>query len=108
MTKPYFIQSEHGAVTGPMKTPVMTYIIESFPYPERFCRYCEQQMEICNAIHLKDNEEVFKCIYQCYNDDCESYDEEGNMAYVRVYYSSELALQLYETVFLKIKREFKN
>lgn len=105
--KPYYIQSEYGAIDARTNSPILTHIIKGFPYPSRFCSYCERELEIINAIHYENNEEIYKCIFQCFNTECGSYDEEGNMSYLRVYYSNDLALELFETVFLKIKREIK-
>jgi hypothetical protein len=105
--KPIYFNSDYSAVDGRTNTVVMTQVIKGFPYPERFCVYCEQELSVENAFHAPGNEEVFKCLYQCLNTDCGAYDEEGNMSYVRVYYSCTLAYELYESLFLKIKRELK-
>jgi hypothetical protein len=106
--KPKYIQSEYNAIDGLTNTPIMSKVISSFPYPQRFCPYCEQELTIANAIHVTDNEELFKCIYQCYNLECDSYDDLEDMAYLRVYYSCDEALKCLETIFLKVKRERRN
>lgn len=106
--KPIYLNSQYSAVDGKTNTVVMTKVIKGFPYLERYCPYCEQELSVENAFHAPENEEVFKCLYQCLNPECGAYDEEGNMAYVRVYYSCKLAYELYESLFLKITREFKN
>ena len=106
--KPIYLNSQYSAIDGRTNTAVITQVISGFPYPERNCPYCERELSVENAFHAPEHEEVFKCLYQCLNTDCGAYDEDGSMAYVRVYYSCKLAYELYEDLFLKIKREFKN
>ena len=69
-------------------------IIKGFPYVKRHCKYCEQGLSIWKAFHIINNEEIYKAIFICLNKNCESYDEEARDAYVRVYYSSQLAYDL--------------
>jgi hypothetical protein len=105
MSSPVYFQSQYNGIYD--GKPILTRVIPSFPYAERFCPYCEQELTVMNAIHVDGHEEIFKCIYQCMNDNCGAYDEEGNMSYVRAYYSCEHALHLFEALFLKIHREVK-
>lgn len=77
-------------------------IIKGFPYPERFCRYCQRQLLIWKAFHLQDEIDQFKVAYICLNSECDSYDEEARDAYVRVYYSSNYA---YEKLNFKLMKD---
>jgi hypothetical protein len=73
---------------------VPSKIIKGFPYPERFCKYCEEPLQIWKAFHIQETPELYKVIFICLNKDCESYDEEARDAYVRVYYSSNEAYDI--------------
>lgn len=103
-----YIISETNAIDSKTGVPILTATVKGFPYPERNCPFCEQELSVENAIHHPEHGEIYKCVYQCLNDQCGSYDEEAQSSYVRVYYSSDLALELFETLFLKIQREIKN
>lgn len=60
--------------------------IEGFPYPAKFCRYCERELELMEAIHMQEAEH-FKALYICHNPECGAYDEPAKKAYAYVYYS---------------------
>lgn len=62
-----------------------------FPYPEKFCAYCNKNMTLVKTYHIIDSPHDFKGIYICYNQSCDAYDEPAERAYVRVYYSSPKA-----------------
>jgi hypothetical protein len=79
-------------------------VYPNFPYAQRFCRFCERELDVINALHNQDHPEIYKCIMICENPDCEAFDEEARKAYIRVYYSSEEALVLFESVFLRYQR----
>lgn len=64
-----------------------------FPYPARFCRFCERELQLIDAIHLQDEMESYKALYICLHDDCGAYDEDAGQAYARVYYSSQRAFE---------------
>lgn len=63
----------------------------NFPYAEKFCSYCNKQMTLVKSYHLVESPQDYKAIYICYNPSCEAYDEPAQRAYVKVYYSSEVA-----------------
>ncbi len=75
---------------------LLTSVYPNFPYPQRFCRFCERELEVTNAIHLNSEPSVYKVLYVCHNKDCGAYDFEARMQYTRVYYPSETARQLLE------------
>jgi hypothetical protein len=79
-------------------------VIDGFQYPKRYCPFCEHQCNVVNALHRLDHPEIFKAIFMCENPKCEAYDLEVKKCYVRVYYSSEEALQAFEAVFLRFER----
>ena len=82
--------------------------IPGFPYPERYCPHCEQQLVIETSCHMFDNPEHFKVIYQCHNLNCIFLDNVTHRAYVRVYYSSDLAEENMYKMLLQYKRVEKN
>lgn len=63
----------------------------NFPYAEKFCVYCNKKMTLVKSFHLVDSPSDYKGIYVCYNPSCDAYDEPAQRAYVKVYYSSEIA-----------------
>jgi hypothetical protein len=63
-------------------------IIKNFPYPERFCPFCDQPLKMVDAVHVQDQPETYKALYICLNDKCGAYDEPARKAYAMVYYSS--------------------
>ena len=69
-----------------------------FPYPEKECLYCSKNMELVKTIHIKDYPFEYKAIFVCYNATCEAYDEAAHKAYVKVYYSSELAASRLDSI----------
>jgi hypothetical protein len=69
----------------------------NFPYPERFCPYCERELTLIEAIHIQDHLEHYKALYLCLNTECGAYDEAAGQAYARVYYSSNEAYNGLET-----------
>lgn len=75
----------------------MGRIIPGFPYPRRFCSYCEQDLELQSAIHVQGEEHYYKALYYCTNENCGAYDEEAGMTYARVYYSDQEAFKRLET-----------
>lgn len=94
----------YDAKTGAVVVP---RVIENFPYPQRFCPFCEREITVVNAAHSIDEPIIYKCIYICDNPKCGAFDEEAKKAYARVYYSCEEALQAFETVMLKFRVEEK-
>lgn len=81
---------------------ILNRIIPGFPYVERFCPYCERLLDLENAIHLPGQEEVYKAVFMCHNTNCGAFDEEARKAYVKVYYSGNLAFRVFETTFLRV------
>jgi len=79
---------------------LMEHRIQGFPYPEKFCVYCNKPMTLVKTLHVIDAAEHYKAIYVCYNASCEAYDEEAERAYVKVYYSSELAAENLDRIML--------
>ena len=63
----------------------------NFPYPQRFCPFCERELSLMEAIHVQENLEDFKALFICLNNKCGAYDEAAGQAYSRVYYSSNEA-----------------
>lgn len=70
--------------------------ISGFPYPSKYCTYCNKECKLVDAIHVTDSPEIYKALYICMNDMCEAYDEPARKAYAKVYYSSEEAYQQLE------------
>jgi len=77
--------------------------IPHFPYTRRHCRYCEQELELVEAIHIEKEPEHYKGLYLCQNPKCGCFDEESKSQYVRVYYSSEQAFRK-----LEVHRIYRN
>jgi len=71
-------------------------IIDKFPYPEKHCRFCTQELMLKSAVHIFDGEEIYKALYVCIFDHCPAYDEPAKKQYIKVYYSSEEALKKLE------------
>lgn len=71
-------------------------IISGFPYPKKYCKYCNKECRLVDAIHMTESPEIYKALYICENDSCEAFDEPARKAYARVYYSSEEAYQKLE------------
>ena len=65
--------------------------INNFPYPERYCTYCNKKCDLVDAIHVRENPEMYKALYICQNPKCDAFDDEAREAYAKVYYSSESA-----------------
>lgn len=82
-----------------------SHIIKGFPYPERFCKYCEQPLTIWKAFHVQGCMEMFKVAYICLNHDCPAYDEDEREAYLRVYYSSPEAYDILSTKLMTDPRD---
>lgn len=70
--------------------------INGFPYPDKYCTYCNKKCRMVDAIHVAESPEIFKALFICENEKCEAYDEPARKAYVKVYYSSEEAYQRLE------------
>lgn len=68
--------------------------IDFFPYPERFCPFCERTLECVDAIHISREQEHYKALYMCMNDQCGAFDMEAKKAYARIYFSSEEAYRI--------------
>jgi len=79
--------------------------IKGFPYPERFCPYCELPLVLEVTCHIQDAAEHYKAIYQCHNPDCVFMDNETRFAYLRVYYSSDYAEETLYKMLLKFPRK---
>lgn len=77
---------------------VVGRIIKDFPYPERFCPYCERPLVLQKAAHIDLHEEFFKAVYYCLNESCEAYDEPARKCYALVYYSDKIAQRALETI----------
>jgi hypothetical protein len=67
--------------------------IKDFPYPDRYCTYCNKKCDLVDAIHMAQHPENYKALYICQNPRCEAYDEPARAAYARVYYSSNEAFE---------------
>lgn len=91
-----------------LRAPGIGRIIEGFPYAERYCAYCEELLSLSNAAHIYDAPEHYKAMLVCYNTECGYYDEECREAYVRVYYSSQMAYDKLEAIMLKMYRPKKS
>lgn len=65
--------------------------IPNFPYPDKYCTYCNKKCQLVDAIHVAKSPEIYKALYICMNDKCEAFDEPARKAYAKVYYSSEEA-----------------
>jgi hypothetical protein len=94
---------EYPAYDADLHAPVMSRVIPGYSYPERFCPYCERKVQVINAIHAEGDEEVYKAIMVCMNDECGAFDEPAKKAYLRVYYSCELAREMFEVVLLRFQ-----
>lgn len=70
----------------------------NFPYPDKNCPYCNKILTLAKTIHIKSMPFEFKCVYVCYNPSCDAYDEPGDRAYVKVYYSSEYAAKVLDYI----------
>lgn len=79
--------------------------IDGFPYPQRNCPHCEQELFLETTCHIQDNPEHFKAIYQCHNSKCIFLDNVTGYAYVRVYYSSDYAEENMYKMLLKFPRK---
>jgi hypothetical protein len=85
------------------------HYIQGFPYPERYCPYCEHPLVIEKTCHIQDMAEHFKVIYQCHNRECVFLDNETHYAYMRVYYSSEYAeSQLFKMLLRFVRQGRRN
>ena len=71
--------------------------IKEFPYPDRYCTYCNKKCDLVDAIHMAKSPENYKALFICKNDKCEAFDEPARSAYARVYYSSDEAFRALET-----------
>lgn len=74
---------------------LIPHTIDGFPYPEKFCRFCERELTLEQAIHLSEPEH-FKALYICHNRECGAFDEPAHKAYAYVYYSDTEAWQALE------------
>lgn len=72
-------------------------IIENFPYPEKFCPFCESKLTLQEAIHSSSEPYYFKALLMCLYEGCEAYDLPSRKAYVKVYYSSQEAYDSLKT-----------
>lgn len=68
--------------------------IDGFPYPERFCPFCERELSLEKTVHLDEAQEIYKALYLCRNTECEAHNELEGKAYARVYYSSDDAYKI--------------
>lgn len=100
----YGIKYAPPAIDRDYMVTVMAKIIPGFPYPPRFCPFCQRQLEVINAIHKTGEEEIFKAIMICENPECGAFDEEAKKAYARVYYSCTEAQHIFEAVLLRARR----
>jgi len=78
------------------KGPFVGRIIEGFPYPAKDCRYCYSQLILEQAVHVQGQEEVYKALFFCHNDDCPAYNEPARKQYAKVYYSCDEAFDRLE------------
>jgi len=62
--------------------------IANFPYPEKFCTYCNKKCDLVDAIHVTAQPENYKALYICQNPRCDAFDDVAREAYAKVYYSS--------------------
>ena len=66
-------------------------IIPNFPYPDKYCTYCNRKCQLVDAIHMVSDPASYKALYICKNDKCEAFDEPARKAYAKVYYSTQEA-----------------
>lgn len=57
-------------------------------------------MSLVKTLHLIDRPENYKAIFVCYNKSCQAFDEAAERAYVKVYYSSEIAARYLDGIML--------
>lgn len=86
---------------------VTNEMIPGFVYAIRMCPYCEQELELVNVVHVQSVKENYKAIMICFNDRCPYYDGPCREAFVKVYYSSQLAADILGTVRLRFARPRK-
>lgn len=86
------------------QAPAIPRLIPGFPYTQKFCPYCERELILVNATHLYDAPEHYKAIMICYNFDCGYIDMPCREAYVKAYYSSQLAADRLWSVLLSFER----
>lgn len=82
--------------------------IEGFPYPEKYCPYCERELQLEAAVHSAEMPAHFKAVYVCLNGECGAYDEDARKCYVRVYYSSQDAHKAFEAYRIWMPTSKKN
>lgn len=83
------------------------HVLPGFPYAQKYCPYCERELVIENTAHVGDYLEHYKAIMICTNTNCPYYDSPCREAYVRVFYSSEIAAQALQSVRLVFHRPSK-
>ena len=88
--------------------PVVSNMIDGFPYPMQYCPYCERDCILQAAFHVIDEEHHFKAVYVCDNTNCGAFDEDAKSAYVKVYYSSQESYEKLEGTLLRVPRETKH
>jgi len=77
---------------------------KDFPYPEKFCPYCNTKLIPVNAIHLIQDIYHFKVLYFDNNINCPAYNEGARLAYARIYYSSQEAFNAFHNVEIPVQR----
>jgi len=87
-----------NVVREAFKGKYVTRLIDGFPYLIKSCRFCKQELLLIEAVHIQGQEEIYKTLYFCENDDCPAYDEPARKQYAKVYYSCEDAYERLETL----------
>lgn len=67
--------------------------IRNFPYPTKYCTYCERELTPELVMHMPEAPENYKVLFFCKNPKCGAYDEDARKCYALVFYSSSLAFQ---------------
>lgn len=79
-------------------------IIKGFPYPERYCPYCNSKLDIARVIHLVGEEEHYKALLVCNNESCSYFDLKVQKSYLLIYFSSQHARDILERALMAVPR----
>lgn len=83
---------------------ILGKVIDRFPYPKKFCPFCNTEMKLVNAIHNQKDEYIFKGLYLDPNPDCKSFDEGSRLGYAKIYYSCDEAFKEFNNVAIPVRR----
>lgn len=84
---------------------LLTKKIDRFPYPTRWCPFCERELAVWDAIHWNEEQLIYKALLVCENNTCPAYDSESEKQYVRVYYSCKEAMMLFDNFKFGFRQE---